>query len=89
MKTILGENWRTTLIGYLQFVATFVWEMFLKEGPTHWGYILGSAAIALIGKFAADSKQVNEVKKDVEQQHQQVQDVKIDVQATKDKNDLI
>jgi hypothetical protein len=65
MKKFLGDSWKTTLIGYAQFFGVTVYELFLKEGITHWGFVLLSAFGALLGKFAADSKQVTDVKNDV------------------------
>jgi hypothetical protein len=57
LAAILGDSWKTSLLGYAQFIVTASVEAY-QNGQTNWGKILLSAVIALIARQSADSSQV-------------------------------
>lgn len=54
----LGQNPKTSIIGYVQLILSTAYEAFLQ--PTiDWSLVLGSLAIAILARLSGDSSNAN------------------------------
>jgi hypothetical protein len=75
LETHIGKSWRTTLIGYVAAAFTAIYPLLdqdvdwnSKQSVKRYVFkLIIAAGIALMGKYSADSHQVKQVDKKVEE----------------------